>query len=99
MLLHDRVDGRVYRPYLEMICIALGIDTGGGGGGGGSGSFFTIAPATANGVNNNNDDAVYDRGWRRRCVMISGLICAKSVGMWRASSSDQEYSMNDGDND
>ena len=64
--------------------------------------FITTTPAVANYLNNiNNDDngAFGDVGWRRRAASLSDFLCSNSTVLLRASSYDHEDTMNDGDED
>ena len=68
----------------------------------GSDSFFTATPASKKGINDINDDdngAVENGEWSGQSTRLSKLICAEVPGLWRASSSDHEYAMNDRDDD
>ena len=59
-------------------------------------------PASANVVKCMNDDdngAVDNRGWRSRAARLSTLLCSEYAGLWRAPSYDHKDAMNDGDGD
>ena len=48
---------------------------------------------------NEKDNGTFDNGGcRRRASSNSGILCAKAIDLWRASSSDHKYDMNGRDN-
>ena len=92
-LIYNRFDSRVYSTDLTRTFIALGGDSGRGGVG------LELGGGGLNCYKNKDNSAVNGRGCRRRAASVSSLFCTKSVGMWRASYSDQEDAMNGGDVD
>ena len=47
-------------------------------------------------LNNEDNGSVVNVGWSRRDDRLSTLLCTKAAGLWRYSSSNHKYAMNDG---